>query len=67
MAANQALTARRDYTVETLAFRVAKPETWIRTHAASIPGAYKLGRHWRFDSDRVEAWITAGADLDIDQ
>ena len=54
---------RRDHTVETLSWRLAKPQAWTRNHAELIPGAYKLGRHWRFDAERVEEWIASGADL----
>jgi hypothetical protein len=51
------------FTVETLATRLSKPETWVRKNAERIPGAFRLTQHWRFDNERVEAWIAAGADL----
>lgn len=41
------------------------PETWIATHANSIPGAFRLGRNLRFRRAVVEEWL-GGAERVLD-
>ena len=45
-------------TAQELADRWRKDDVWVTEQArkGNIPGAWKLGRHWRFDQDQIEAY-----------
>lgn len=45
-------------TAQQLANRWSKSAEWVREQAIAdnIPGAWKLGRQWRFDLQQIEAY-----------
>ena len=46
------------FTTQSLADRWDKTAVWITKQArkGNIPGAWKLGRQWRFHPDQIEAY-----------
>lgn len=48
-------------TAQDLADRWSKSADWVREQAIAdkIPGAWKLGRQWRFDLEKIEAFEIA--------
>lgn len=48
----------KNLTVQELSEQWRKPPEWITKQArqGNIPGAWKLGRQWRFNADQIEAY-----------
>ena len=46
------------FTAQELADRWKKRPEWVTEQARreQIPGAWKLGRHWRFNAEQIEAY-----------
>lgn len=38
-------------------FNIPKRSAYQLAQEGKIPGAFKVGRHWRFRRDMVEAWV----------
>lgn len=50
-----------DMTVGELADQMDRAPSTVRAWAPDIPGAYRLGREWRFPRAAVRAWLDEGA------
>lgn len=53
-----------DLTVDEVAEAMGKSPNTVRGWAPNIPGAYKLGREWRFPRTAVRAWLDSKKDGD---